>query len=41
MKYLIKFINKDIALKLKLRLVKNSIYQIIENDLKEIRDLNI
>ena len=41
MKYLIEFINKNIVLKLKLKLMKNNIYQIIENNLKEIKDLNI
>ena len=41
MKYLIKFINKDIILKLQLKLMKNNIYQVIENDLKKIEDLNI
>jgi len=41
MKYLIEFINKDIALKSQLRLIKNSIHWMIENYLKRIEDLNI
>ena len=40
MKYLIEFINKDIALKSQLKLIKNNIHRVIENDVKEIRDLN-
>ena len=41
MKYFIEFINKDIALKSQLKLIKNNIYRIIENCLKKIEDLNI
>ena len=41
MKYLIEFINKDIALESQLQFVKNSVYRVIENCLKEIEDLDI
>ena len=41
MKYLIEFINKNIALESQLKLMKNNIYQMIENDLKRIEDLDI
>ena len=40
MKHLIKFINKDIALKSQLQLIKNNIHRVIKNCLKEIGDLN-
>ena len=40
MKYLIEFINKDIALKSQLQLIKNNVHRMIENYLKKIGDLN-
>ena len=40
MKHLVGFINKDIDLKPELQLVKDSVYWVIEKDLKNVKDLN-